>query len=294
MTDIEKLNAEIARLTAERDALEKPPMSEAERWAREYRGCLRRQSHARWWGWANLGVSRRSDLIVAMQPVIDGIRAEADCALASMTAQRDRLKLKVDSQRDELKRWNDAHSMGPNQTRDKLVEQALQITGLIVERDALKTQVDALATRAAGLEAERDALAARVQHGGVEFDVTGNEFRRALSTDRSGDDFVKFAIRYLAEHATVVTPEPPGDLPTVGELRKIYWQSVDAHPTVSGCHVAGMTAVLAHLRPWLRPRAITRAEFEKAHTVWMSASGGMRPSLRAFLAAVGITVEVTP
>ncbi len=260
-----------------------------------------------------------------------------------------------------------------------------KIVSLEAERNALKTQVDALAVRAAGLEAERDALAARVQKGGVGFDVTEEEFCDDWMASK-GETWSAFCLRYFAEHATVVRPNisrerwraggggifmsgdewtcayaiivtahnaildelerveaavshppgdlpifpprdqtkpqsaqgiyqkynvsrtdgsdapgakhdgcsyfvidrthdqfagaalqaygllcaekypvlskelldaypvvTPGDLPSARELLSVCLEAVERHPTVNGCHVAGMSAVLAHLRPWLRP-----------------------------------------
>jgi hypothetical protein len=172
------------------------------------------------------------------------------------------------------------------------------------------------------MQAECDALAARVQRGGVEFDVTPEDMLVAWEeSPLTNEHRFEWSMSYLAEHATVVTP---GDLPTVKELCVIYFEAVKRHPTTSGSHETGMTAVLAHLRPWIHPRdigcifcdyiasnltdlrehsatceshplyrrTITRAEFEKA---WRASQGQewvVNPDIiTAAFAAIGITAE---
>lgn len=375
MTDTEKLNAEIAghideiaRLTAERDALEKPA-SDAERWARVFQYELRKKS-TYWAEFDDFSERRKTDLAEVMQTVLDGIRAEWAHEKTCLSNARDilvnnlsRVAAERDAMREDLATLRRLYSEDSGSLSNKWA-------AAISERDALRVQVDALAVRSAGLEAERDSLVARVQKVEVAFDVTEEELEGAWMAS-GPEKWAPFCFRYLAEHATVVRPntsrerwraggggifmsgdewacayaiivtahnaildelerveaerdemtisahmrelgfieDPPGDLPTVEEfIGSLSWKELECcaapgdpcSPSCSKVERFIVNHVIAHLRPWLRPKTITREQLDAAARVITTQrvvdenstlADTARGIAQDVFAAIGITVE---
>ena len=131
-------------------------------------------------------------------------KKQAAAAMAATLAEYD-----AEVERDALSEW-------------QTVAACSSPAELLEKMRGLRGAADNLARERDDLYVERDAIQARIQRGGVEFDVTDSQLYDFVKTQGSGVrlEVLRAVMDYLAQHATVVQPEI-ADAETLEQLAEL-------------------------------------------------------------------------